>query len=123
MRVPESTKRRLVLANRRSQPAPAEDGDEVVAAAEDGDRYARTLEAEDLCRDDRVALGRTARREARRVDVDERGRVALEHALGKKNVLDVDVIKAALAKAEAEKAPAGKTFGEVIKEGKMPASK
>jgi hypothetical protein len=49
--------------------------------------------------------------------------VALEHALGKKNVLDVEVINAAIAKAEAEKGPNGKTFGEIIKEGKLPAAK
>jgi hypothetical protein len=49
--------------------------------------------------------------------------VALEHALGKKNVLDVEAIKAALAKVESEKGTNGKTFGDVIKEGKLPASK
>lgn len=50
--------------------------------------------------------------------------MALEQSLGKKNVLDVEVIKAALAKAAAEKSPTnGKTFGDVIKEGKLPATK
>ncbi|MBI3469129.1 MAG: hypothetical protein HY000_39495 [Planctomycetes bacterium] len=50
--------------------------------------------------------------------------VALEHALGKKNVLDVEVIKTALTKAEAEKSPDnGKTFGDIIKAGKLPATK
>jgi len=50
--------------------------------------------------------------------------MALEQALGKKNVLDLAVIKAALAKAASEKSPEnGKTFGDVIKEGKLPASK
>jgi hypothetical protein len=44
MRAPESAKRRLVLANRCSQLAPAEDGDEVVSAAEHRDRDARPLE-------------------------------------------------------------------------------
>ena len=49
---------------------------------------------------------------------------ALEAALGKKNVMDAEEINAALAKAEGEKSEVtGKTFGDVIKEGKMPASK
>ena len=49
---------------------------------------------------------------------------ALETALGKKNVMDVEEIKTALTKAEGDKSEiTGKTFGEVIKEGKMPASK
>src|SRR4029079_10372690 len=83
MSVPVSTKRRLVLANRCSELAPPEDGDEVVAAAENGDRDACSLEAENLSGDTRIALGRSAaRRDARRIDVDERGCVPLEHTLG-----------------------------------------
>ena len=45
---------------------------------------------------------------------------ALEKALGAKNVSDVETIKAALLKIEAEKTADGKTFGEVIKAGELP---
>ena len=47
--------------------------------------------------------------------------MALEKALGKKNEMDIDVIKAALAKIEGEKsAEEGKTFGELLEAGKLP---
>ena len=82
MSVPERTKRRLVLTNRRSHPVAAEDGDEVVAAAENRNRHTCALEAKNLCGNPCVALSWTARHEAGRVDVDECGRVALEHTLG-----------------------------------------
>lgn len=46
---------------------------------------------------------------------------ALEKALGKKNETDYDVIEAALKKIESKKsAEEGKTFGDLIKAGKLP---
>ncbi|HEX4130001.1 MAG TPA: hypothetical protein VHZ24_08155 [Pirellulales bacterium] len=40
----------------------------------------------------------------------------------KKDIKDTEAINAALAKAEDEKSPSGKTYGEIIKDGKLPAS-
>jgi hypothetical protein len=49
--------------------------------------------------------------------------VAIKKALGKKKVKDVDVIKAALKKVEPEKSKIdGKTFGELLKDGKLPGT-
>jgi cytochrome c553 len=46
---------------------------------------------------------------------------AVADALGEKNVMDVEKIKEALKKAEKEKsATAGKTFGDLINDGKLP---
>lgn len=45
---------------------------------------------------------------------------ALTGALGTPNVKDADALKAALTKAEAGKGADGKTFGEIIKSGKLP---
>lgn len=46
---------------------------------------------------------------------------AIADALGEKNVMDVEKIKEALKKAEKEKSStAGKTFGDLIKDGKLP---
>lgn len=46
---------------------------------------------------------------------------ALAEALGEKNVMDAEKIKAALKKAEGQKSSVdGKTFGDLIKEGKLP---
>jgi hypothetical protein len=42
-------------------------------------------------------------------------------ALGAQKVMDADVVKAALKKAEGEKSGTdGKTFGDLIKDGKLP---
>ena len=50
--------------------------------------------------------------------------MAVGKALGAKNVKDADKIKEALKKAEGEKsAVEGKTFGDLIKEGKLPGAK
>ena len=50
--------------------------------------------------------------------------MALRKALGKKNVKKSDVIKKALKSIESGKsAVAGKTFGDLLKAGKLPASK
>ena len=50
--------------------------------------------------------------------------IALAKALGKKNVKKTDAIKKALKKVESGKsAVAGKTFGDLLKAGKLPASK
>ena len=50
--------------------------------------------------------------------------IALKKALGKKNVKKTGVITAALKKIESAKsAVAGKTFGDLLKAGKLPASK
>lgn len=47
--------------------------------------------------------------------------VALAKAIGKKNEKDKEKVAAALKKIEAEKSHVeGKTFGELIKEGKLP---
>src|ERR1044072_7447592 len=81
MSTPESTKRRAVLANCSSQLPAAEDRDEVVAAAHHCDGDTRTLEPQDLPRNAGVELARSLVREARGIDVDERGRVPLESAL------------------------------------------
>ncbi|HEX3871270.1 MAG TPA: hypothetical protein VHV77_12580 [Pirellulales bacterium] len=48
---------------------------------------------------------------------------ALGKALGATKVKDVDKINAALTKIAGEKSSSGETFGERIKEGKLPASK
>jgi len=49
---------------------------------------------------------------------------ALMKALGKKNVKKTDAINKALKKIESAKsAVAGKTFGDLLKAGKLPASK
>ena len=48
---------------------------------------------------------------------------AMGTALGEKNVKEEKKIVEALKKAEAEKSPDGKTFGELIKEGKLPGKK
>lgn len=49
---------------------------------------------------------------------------ALGKALGKKNVKSASDVTAALKKAEGEKsAVEGKTFGDLLKDGKLPASK
>lgn len=49
---------------------------------------------------------------------------AFGKALGMKNEKDAEKIKAALKKVEGEKsAVEGKTFGDLIKEGKLPGSK
>ena len=46
---------------------------------------------------------------------------AVGEALGGKNVMDLDKIKEALKKAEGEKSGTdGKTFGDLIKDGKLP---
>src|ERR1044072_7383482 len=81
MSTPESTKRRAVLANCSSQLPAAEDRDEVVAAAQHCDGDTRTLEPQDLPRNAGLELARSLVREARGIDVDERGRVPLESAL------------------------------------------
>lgn len=50
--------------------------------------------------------------------------VALGKALGKKNEKNADAIKAAFKKAEAGKsATEGKTFGDLLKAGKLPGGK
>lgn len=50
--------------------------------------------------------------------------MALQKALGKKNVKKTDVIKKALKKAESAKSGVpGKTFGDLLGAGKLPASK
>lgn len=50
--------------------------------------------------------------------------IALTKLLGEKNQKDEAKIKEALQKAEGEKSgTAGKTFGELIKEGKLPGKK
>lgn len=46
--------------------------------------------------------------------------MAVGKALGEKNVMDAEKIKEGLKKAEAEKNADGKTFGELIKDGKLP---
>ena len=49
---------------------------------------------------------------------------ALGKAIGKKNEKDADALKAALKKAEAGKSDVeGKTFGDLIKDGKLPNAK
>ena len=49
---------------------------------------------------------------------------AFGKALGAKNEKDGEKIKAALIKAEGEKSAVdGKTFGDLLKDGKLPASK
>lgn len=49
---------------------------------------------------------------------------ALGKALGGADVKDADKIKAALTKIESEKSAVdGKTFGDLLKEGKLPGSK
>jgi len=49
---------------------------------------------------------------------------ALGKAIGAKNEKDVEKIKAAMLKVEGEKsAVEGKTFGDLIKDGKLPGSK
>lgn len=45
---------------------------------------------------------------------------ALGKAIGKKNETDAAAIKAAFTKIESEKGPDGKTFGELLKSGKLP---
>lgn len=47
--------------------------------------------------------------------------MAFGGALGAKEVKDAAAVDAALTKAEGEKSTSGKTFGELIKEGKLPA--
>lgn len=50
--------------------------------------------------------------------------MAVGKALGAKKVKDADKIKEAYGKAEKEKsAVEGKTFGDLLKDGKLPASK
>lgn len=46
--------------------------------------------------------------------------MAVGKAIGEKNVMDAEKIKEALKKAEGEKNADGKTFGELIKDGKLP---
>ncbi len=46
--------------------------------------------------------------------------MAVGKALGEKNIMDAEKIKEGLKKAEAEKNADGKTFGELIKDGKLP---
>ncbi len=46
--------------------------------------------------------------------------MAVGKSLGEKNVMDAEKIKEGLKKAEAEKNADGKTFGELIKDGKLP---
>lgn len=49
---------------------------------------------------------------------------ALGKALDGKNIMDVEKIKAALKKIEGEKsATDGKTFGQLLKDGKLPGKK
>lgn len=45
---------------------------------------------------------------------------AVGKALGEKNIMDAEKIKEGLKKAEGEKNADGKTFGELIKDGKLP---
>ncbi|WP_166820457.1 hypothetical protein [Thalassoroseus pseudoceratinae] len=47
---------------------------------------------------------------------------ALGKALGAANVSDTDKIKNALKKIESEKSESGKTFGDLIKAGKLPGT-
>ena len=47
----------------------------------------------------------------------------LTKCLGTENIKEEAVVKEAFKKAEAGKAPDGKTFGELLKEGKLPVSK
>lgn len=48
---------------------------------------------------------------------------AMGNHLGGKNIKDTAAVDAALGKTEADKSTGGKTFGELIKEGKLPGSK
>jgi len=47
---------------------------------------------------------------------------AMHEALGAKDVKDAAALEAALKKIESTKNAAGKTFGELIKEGKLPGT-
>lgn len=46
--------------------------------------------------------------------------MAVGKSLGEKNIMDAEKIKEGLKKAEGEKNADGKTFGELIKDGKLP---
>ena len=58
---------------------------------------------------------------------DKHERNAYGQALGgilkKENVKEAETIKAALTEAEAKEGPSGKTFGELLKDGKLPCEK
>lgn len=45
---------------------------------------------------------------------------AMKEALGAKNVMDLDKVKAAIKKIEGETGKQGKTFGDLIKAGELP---
>lgn len=56
---------------------------------------------------------------AKKSDRNDYG-MAVGKSMGEKNVMDAEKIKEGLKKAEAEKNADGKTFGELIKDGKLP---
>ncbi len=48
--------------------------------------------------------------------------MAMEKALGEQNVSDAAKIKSVLKSIESEKSESGKTFGDLIKDGKLPGT-